>query len=281
MKRIITIIIATLFITLSAKGQNLFFIGEQSYCSTNTFTLESNSEEVNDLKILFGQDEGNKILGVTTRTEGTLITGKLIIYLDDGTVLKLDDNGIKDYVDETAKHAYFLTDKDLDKIKESNINSIRYTLDSNRFLLLATYGNFTASNNGNSRIDFSALVTEFFGSSKKNKSESNNEYVVQKEKSTKKANSAPYELNWEGNQERNPVVQPLPTNVTDTEATITIRFEVKPDGTAGRIIPLEKMNPELEREVMRTLRNWRFSRLPSGVPQKSQWGAITFRFMVE
>lgn len=93
--------------------------------------------------------------------------------------------------------------------------------------------------------------------------------------------SAPYELKWEGDLERSPVVQPLPDNNTGIEATLTIRFEVKPNGTIGRIIPLRKMNPELEREVMRTLRSWRFSRLPSGVPQQSQWGTITFRFVLE
>ncbi len=93
--------------------------------------------------------------------------------------------------------------------------------------------------------------------------------------------SAPYELNWEGDIERSPMVQPLPDNTTDSEATITIRFEVKPDGSIGRIIPLKKMNPELEREVMSTLRSWRFSKLPAGVPQQSQYGTITFRFVLE
>jgi TonB family protein len=93
--------------------------------------------------------------------------------------------------------------------------------------------------------------------------------------------SAPYELQWEGDIDRAPMVQPLPENTTGSEATITIRFEVKPDGTLGQIIPLKKMNPELEREVMQTLRSWRFSRLPSSVPQRSQWGTITFRFVVE
>lgn len=93
--------------------------------------------------------------------------------------------------------------------------------------------------------------------------------------------SAPYELNWEGDLERAPMVQPLPENNSDIEATITIRFEVKPNGTIGRLIPLRKMNPELEREVIRTLRSWRFSRLPTGVPQQSQWGTITFRFVLE
>ncbi|MCG8373178.1 MAG: hypothetical protein MI700_06575 [Balneolales bacterium] len=93
--------------------------------------------------------------------------------------------------------------------------------------------------------------------------------------------SAPYELRWEGDLERAPMVQPLPTNNANTEATITVRFEVRPNGTVGRIIPLRKMNPELETEVMSTLRTWRFSRLPSGAPQTNQWGVITFRFVFD
>lgn len=93
--------------------------------------------------------------------------------------------------------------------------------------------------------------------------------------------SSPYQLEWEGDIERAPMMQPLPDNVADVEATITVRFEVKPDGTIGRMVPIKKMNPELEREVLSTLRSWRFSRLPSGVPQQSQWGTITFRFVLE
>lgn len=93
--------------------------------------------------------------------------------------------------------------------------------------------------------------------------------------------SAPYDLQWEGDLDRSPMVQPLPTNPTNDEAVITVRFEVNTDGSLGRVFPLRKMNPELEREVMRTLRSWRFSRLPSGVPQEPQWGTITFRFVLD
>lgn len=91
--------------------------------------------------------------------------------------------------------------------------------------------------------------------------------------------TSPYELKWEGDIDRSPMVQPLPTNTANTEGVITVKFEVRPNGTVGRIIPLKKMNPELEREVMSTLRTWRFSRLPGGVPQQAQWGTITFRFV--
>jgi TonB family protein len=93
--------------------------------------------------------------------------------------------------------------------------------------------------------------------------------------------TAPNKIQWEGNIERNAKSRPKPQNPTDYEATITLRFEVNPNGTVGNIVPLKKMNAELEREVMQTLRSWRFSRLPSGVPQESQWGTITFRFVLE
>ena len=91
--------------------------------------------------------------------------------------------------------------------------------------------------------------------------------------------TAPFELKWEGDLERAPLVQPLPQNNENVEATITVRFQVRPNGTVGRIIPLRKMSPELENEVQRTLRSWRFSRLPAGAPQQVQWGTITFRFV--
>ena len=93
--------------------------------------------------------------------------------------------------------------------------------------------------------------------------------------------SAPFQLEWEGDFNRAPVVQPLPNYVADTEAVISIRFEVRPDGTVGRLQPIIKANPELEREVLRTLRTWRFSRLPSNLPQDTQYGTITFRFVLE
>lgn len=92
--------------------------------------------------------------------------------------------------------------------------------------------------------------------------------------------SAPFQLEWEGEIQRAPVVQPLPNYTVEVEAVITIRFEVRPDGTVGRIQPIRRMNPELEAEVTRTLRSWRFSRLPASMPQESQFGVITFRFVL-
>ncbi len=93
--------------------------------------------------------------------------------------------------------------------------------------------------------------------------------------------SAPFNLNIEG-IDRNPLTQPLPENTASYEATITLRFEVTPDGRVTNIIPIRKSgSPEIDREVISTLNSWRFSRLPSDVPQQNQTGTITFRFVLD
>lgn len=93
--------------------------------------------------------------------------------------------------------------------------------------------------------------------------------------------SAPYQLEWEGDISRQPHINPLPNYTVDVEAVITVRFSVRPDGTVGRVQPLRRTDPDLENEVIRTLRTWRFNRLPSGAPQVEQFGVITFRFVLD
>lgn len=93
--------------------------------------------------------------------------------------------------------------------------------------------------------------------------------------------SAPYQLQWDGDLDRTPMQQPLPENRTNQEATIVVQITVDPEGRVINIRPIRRMNPELEREVMQTLRSWRFSRLPGSVPQEVQTGTITFRFVLD
>jgi TonB family protein len=94
--------------------------------------------------------------------------------------------------------------------------------------------------------------------------------------------SAPYELQWEGDIQRSPLVQPMPGLTENFNALVRLRFEVRPDGSVGRIIPLKKSgSPNVDQEVQRTIRSWRFSALPENVPQQAQWGTITFRFVLQ
>mgnify|MGYP003630363024 FL=1 len=176
MKKIPIILIAILFITLTANGQNLFFIGENSYPCTESFALQSNLDDGEDLNVLFAKDGATAVIAVTTKSslQGTIISGKLIIYLDDGNVITCMDRGETYYVDDTAKAVYSLTNDQLNKMKNSNINTVGY--------ILKTYGvqkvNRSASNKAISTKD---LIAKFF-----NNFDSVDKVAVEKDQQTKK-----------------------------------------------------------------------------------------------
>lgn len=164
-----TLFLTILFLcyTRETKAQNLVFIGENSYPCTKTFTLKSNSDSdyISDLNLVFAK-EGNKgFLVVSSKLVRTVrISGKLVIYLDDGTVITCIDKGIKDNVDDIASTGYYLTNEELSKLKKSNINTIRYMIECAECISNPIYeGNYSASNKGKSRTDFPAVVTEFYG----------------------------------------------------------------------------------------------------------------------
>ena len=129
MPKIPLFLIALIFTTLTIKGQNLFFIGENSYPSTETITLRSNSEDGDDLDILLAKDGKKGLFAVDTRSyTGVKFGSNIIIYLDDGTVITCIDRGKSDHVDDRAKAVYNLTSDELNKMKNSNIHTVRYTL---------------------------------------------------------------------------------------------------------------------------------------------------------
>jgi TonB family protein len=71
------------------------------------------------------------------------------------------------------------------------------------------------------------------------------------------------DIEWGGGGNRVVLQKHLPKfpDGVRTSATIKIRFTVLPDGTVGKIIPLQKADPRLERAAMDALRKWRFNAL--------------------
>jgi len=62
---------------------------------------------------------------------------------------------------------------------------------------------------------------------------------------------------------------------------VKIRFFVKPDGTVGELIPIIKSNYQLEEVSLKSLKNWRFSKLDKEAPQVNQEGIITFIYKLK
>lgn len=166
MGRMLLLLLITVTFSLESCGQNIFFIGENSFPSTETFTLQSNSDSdfISDLHLVFAKDGTKKLIVVSSKLVSTVrISGKLIIYLVDGTVITCIDRGLKDNVDDIASSAYQLTNEELAKMKNSNIHTIRYMIDCAECLVNPVYeGNYSASNKGSLKTDFTAIITEFY-----------------------------------------------------------------------------------------------------------------------
>lgn len=166
MIRLLILVILSLAFGTDTNGQDFIFIGESSYPSTEKYILKSNTENrrIPDLKIIFARDGEKRLIVVSSKlSDAVKIADKLIIYLDDGTVISCIDRGINDNVDDNAISVYYLTQAELKKIKGSNINTVRYQIVCPICgPINAWEGTYSASNVGRSRIDFSEVVTAFF-----------------------------------------------------------------------------------------------------------------------
>ena len=152
-------------------AQNLFFIGEKSFPSTETFEMKSNSDyHYSDLDVLIAKDADKGLIVVSTEIMGggVRIKGKIIIYLDDGTVITCIDRNRFDFINNIATTIYSLTSDELDKMKESNINTIRFTLKCYECIESTEEGTFSASNKDSNssysrtRADVPKLINTLF-----------------------------------------------------------------------------------------------------------------------
>jgi hypothetical protein len=58
----------------------------------------------------------------------TKFKGNILIYLDDNSVITCVDRGVKDRVNGNISAVYRLSNNEIEMIKKSNINGIRYSL---------------------------------------------------------------------------------------------------------------------------------------------------------
>lgn len=87
------------------------------------------------------------------------------------------------------------------------------------------------------------------------------------------------DIEWGGGGNRIVLHKPLPKfpDGVNTNAELKFRFTVLPDGTVGRIIPLQKADPRLETAALAALRQWRFNVLKEDVVME---GVIPLSFVL-
>lgn len=84
------------------------------------------------------------------------------------------------------------------------------------------------------------------------------------------------DIDWGGGGNRVVLVKKKPPFPSGAQpATIRIQFRVRPNGTVGRMMPLQKADPRLEQAAMDALRLWKFNPIPGSAEMV---GIIPFQF---
>lgn len=87
------------------------------------------------------------------------------------------------------------------------------------------------------------------------------------------------DIEWGGGGNRIVLNKPLPKfpSGVNYNAELKFKFTVLPDGTVGRIIPMQKADPRLETAALEALRKWRFNALKNDVVME---GIIPLTFVL-
>lgn len=93
-----------------------------------------------------------------------------------------------------------------------------------------------------------------------------------------------YSFNWGtggGGGARKPLYYPDPVYNTQQEGIITLTITILPNGTVSKVVPAPTNQATLRRNAMNAIRKWKFSPLPSNVPQEAQVVKMDVTFILK
>lgn len=109
-------------------SQELFFINNKSYPTNGTFTFTlPNPDFYDELEVLVAKDGTKGILAFSIKSDYSVVTGKSILYLENGSVINLIDRFIYDNLDGVSTTVYYLTPSEIEILKKFNILKIRFS----------------------------------------------------------------------------------------------------------------------------------------------------------
>jgi hypothetical protein len=129
MKNIIVVIIFCVTNIALAQNKNIIYSGSKTYESTPTWSFELNSGYGSlDLAIGKNKKEGVLLLTIGTISKQTYLKGIVLLFLEDGSVIKCYDKGIKDYLDGRSMSLYNLTANEVKTLMKKRIVRVRFSL---------------------------------------------------------------------------------------------------------------------------------------------------------
>lgn len=118
------------FLGFKASAQNFIYHGDKSYISTKTWQFTDNTRRSSlGPQITIGKDKSNGVVlfSIEAFSDQT-VNGALMIFLENGTIIKCLDRNRKDKLDHRALNIYYLTSEEVEQLKKFRIIKIRYNV---------------------------------------------------------------------------------------------------------------------------------------------------------
>ncbi len=139
------LVVSLIMISFAGSSQGIY-VGEKLYSATNTWGFDIKKSRADKLDISVAKvskTKGYIMLSTRVPFEFSHIAGTVMLYLNNGAVLKLQNRVASDNVDDESIVVYSISLTQIKSLKESDIKTIRYSISEH-----GTLRNYTAENIG-------------------------------------------------------------------------------------------------------------------------------------
>ncbi|KIA86207.1 hypothetical protein [Flavobacterium sp. AED] len=143
------LLILLIMVTFSATSQELLSFKGRSYHATNSldFICENYAlTGIAAIQIAKTENGGILKLAVATTNPTFNISGVVYVYLTDNTIIICSDKGIRENIENKIVSYYTFSPLEMNKMKITDIQSIRFNIKGNASKFSSQIGNFTAVN---------------------------------------------------------------------------------------------------------------------------------------
>ncbi|MGM8363147.1 hypothetical protein ACSV4D_14635 [Flavobacterium sp. ARAG 55.4] len=143
------ILLLFLFISFVVESQEIMTLKSKNYKATTAWSfITPNYALSNKIQVQIARTENGGILKLSAATTNTdfILSGTVYVYLSDNSFISCTDKGLFENSVNTLNSYFIFTAAEMNRLKKSNIESIRFNIKGNSNSFSSQTGNFTAIN---------------------------------------------------------------------------------------------------------------------------------------
>lgn len=158
-KFFLVVVVLLLSSHLESIAQNYIYRGDKQYPATSKWMFGFGFE----LTVAKHDNGGYVMVSSMTYSKSSYISGTLFLFLNDGSIIKCTDRGIRDYVDSKSIALYNLTRQEIGLLKQYRITKVRYSITQRGFGTESHTADNEMPTGGRSYSETDLEISELFG----------------------------------------------------------------------------------------------------------------------